>query len=179
MITLKYFEPSDFDQLIEWSGDEAFLLQWAGKQFQFPLNKEQLKQYLNEANDMNSSDRLVYKVIDEISNQVIGHISLGVIDRHNRSGRVERVLVGDRTGRGKGYGKQMILEILRIGFDDLKLHRISLGVFDFNKSAIKCYESTGFVREGLLRDIRKYRDTYWNLIEMSILENEWARMKSN
>ncbi|MNP78416.1 hypothetical protein D3C76_1760270 [compost metagenome] len=69
----------------------------------------------------------------------------------------------------------MIDEALRIGFEEEKLHRISLGVFDFNVSAIRCYEKAGFVQEGLIRDARRYEDTFWNLIEMSILENEWKK----
>jgi RimJ/RimL family protein N-acetyltransferase len=55
------------------------------------------------------------------------------------------------------------------------LHRISLGVFDFNERAIRCYEKVGFSREGLLRDARRFKDYYWNLIEMSMLEHEWRR----
>jgi RimJ/RimL family protein N-acetyltransferase len=69
----------------------------------------------------------------------------------------------------------MIKEILNIAFDQLQLHRVSLGVFDFNISAITCYEKAGFIKEGLLRDSRKNDDEYWSLWEMSILENEWLK----
>lgn len=72
----------------------------------------------------------------------------------------------------------MMKEILKVVFDELKLHRVSLGVFDFNLSAIACYEKTGFIKEGLLRDSIKNDDEYWNLWEMSILENEWLESKS-
>jgi RimJ/RimL family protein N-acetyltransferase len=72
----------------------------------------------------------------------------------------------------------MIKEILKIAFDELQLHRVSLGVFDFNFSAIACYEKAGFIKEGLLRDSRKNGDEYWSLWEMSILENEWLKTKN-
>jgi RimJ/RimL family protein N-acetyltransferase len=176
MIRLDFFDRSDFKQLIEWSGDEAFLLQWAGPQFTYPLSEDQLENYLDGANDMSNSDKLIYKSIDVLTGTVVGHISLGGIDRENRSGRIGKVLVGSPSGRGKGIGQEMIKAILKIGFEELKLHRISLGVFDFNEAAIRCYEKTGFSREGLLRDARRYKNTFWNLIEMSILEDEWRRM---
>lgn len=67
----------------------------------------------------------------------------------------------------------MMKAILKVAFEELNLHRVSLGVFDFNVSAIACYEKAGFTKEGLLRDSRKNGDEYWNLWEMSILENEW------
>lgn len=175
MIELRYFTSSDFKQLIEWSGDEAFMLQWAGPQFQYPLTEDQLTQYIEGANDPLKSDRLIYKAMDQASGQTVGHISLR-IERENRSGRIGRVLVGSSHTRGAGIGLQMINAVLKIGFDELKLHRISLGVFDFNHAAIRCYEKAGFIREGLLRDARKYQDSYWNLIEMSMLEDEWKRM---
>jgi RimJ/RimL family protein N-acetyltransferase len=175
MIKLEYFNKSDFKQLIEWSGDEAFLLQWAGPQFKFPLTEEQITNYFEGSNDINKSDKLIFKAIDGQTGTVIGHISIGGIDRENRSGRIGKVLVGKSLERGNGIGQQMIKAILRIGFEELKLHRISLGVFDFNEAGIKCYEKAGFSREGRLRDARKYKDNYWSLIEMSVLEDEWKR----
>ncbi len=86
------------------------------------------------------------------------------------------MLVGDKNGRGRGIGVRMMKEILRVAFDELHLHRVSLGVFDFNTSAIACYEKAGFKKEGLLREIRKIGDEYWSLWEMSILEDEWQVM---
>lgn len=71
----------------------------------------------------------------------------------------------------------MMKEILKVAFDELKLHRVSLGVFDFNLSAITCYKKTSFIHEGLLRDLAKKDDEYWNLWEMTILENEWLKSK--
>lgn len=69
----------------------------------------------------------------------------------------------------------MVAALLNIAFNDLSLHRVGLGVFDFNESAIRSYEKVGFVKEGLLRDVRKMGDEYWSLWEMSILEDEWRR----
>lgn len=104
---------------------------------------------------------------------MIGHISLDNIDKKNKSARLGKVLVGDGSLRGRGIGPVMIEKVLKIAFEELSLHKVSLGVFDFNKSAIACYENVGFVKEGLLRDSRKIKDEYWNLWEMSILEQEW------
>ncbi|MBU5265655.1 GNAT family N-acetyltransferase [Virgibacillus proomii] len=176
MIELRFFERSDFQQLINWIKSPQFLLQWGGPNFSFPLTEQQLENYIKDANNNNSSV-LIYSVIDKETGNVIGHISLGNIDRNNKSARVGKVLVGDKNARGKGIGVQMMTEILKIAFDKLELHRVSLGVFDFNTSAIACYEKVGFKKEGLLRDSRKINKEYWSLWEMSILEYEWKEMK--
>ncbi|MCM3567255.1 GNAT family N-acetyltransferase [Neobacillus mesonae] len=174
MIELKYFERSDFQQLIHWVESPEFLLQWSGPAFEYPLTESQLEKYIMNANHDNS-DTLIFKVVDDETGNVVGHISLGRIDRKHRSARVGKVLVGDENARGKGIGRQMINEILKIAFDELHMHRVSLGVFDFNTPAIACYEKAGFVKEGLLRDSSKIGDDYWNQWEMSILESEWQK----
>ncbi len=176
MIELKYFERCDFKQLINWVDSPEFLLQWGGPGFNYPLNDIQLEKYIENANHENS-ETMVYKVFDHATGQAIGHISLSRIDRKNSSARIGKVLVGDKKTRGKGIGQKMIKEILKIAFNELHLHRVSLGVFDFNVSAISCYEKAGFVKEGLHRDSRKIGSEYWSLWEMSILENEWLEMK--
>ncbi|MFC4025550.1 GNAT family N-acetyltransferase [Oceanobacillus longus] len=172
MIQLEYFETSDFQQLINWIETPELLRQWGGPAFDFPLTVNQLEKYMENANS-DSSDTLVYKVVDKETEAVIGHISLGRIDRKNRSARIGKVLVGDKNARGKGIGEQMIKQILTIAFDELCLHRISLGVYDFNVAAISCYEKVGFIKEGLLRDSAKNGDEYWSSWEMSVLEKEW------
>jgi len=173
MIELTYFERSDFRQLIDWIDSPEFLTQWSGSKFEFPLTEKQLEKYLEKANNENA-DTYIYKVILKETGQVIGHISLGRIDRRNKSARIGKVLVGDTALRGKKIGQQMIAEILKLAFEQLHLHRVSLGVFDFNHSAIACYEKAGFTKEGLLRDSSKVGDNYWNMWEMSILDHEWS-----
>jgi len=105
--------------------------------------------------------------------------NLNNIDRRNRSATLARVLIGEPAMRGKGIGAQMIERALEIGFGELGLHRIDLAVFDFNASAIACYERLGFVKEGCLREARRVGNTYWSLYLMGILESEWRNVKRN
>ncbi|ANF98846.1 aminoglycoside adenylyltransferase [Paenibacillus bovis] len=172
-LRLQYFTDRDYKQLIKWSGDAEFLLQWSGPQWRHPLQESDLDTYVQDANHPLYSDRLIYTAVERISNKVIGHIALTRIDRDNRSARISRVLVGAHEARGKGYGRQMIREALRIGFDALGMHRITLGVLDYNLQAKSLYESTGFQQEGYMRDAVKHNNQYYSLYEMSILEEEW------
>ncbi|HDR7707438.1 GNAT family N-acetyltransferase [Bacillus thuringiensis] len=169
VIKLKTFKKSDFKQLINWINSEEFLIQWSGNAFTFPLDEQQLEKYIESANT------LAFKVVDEETSDVIGHISLGQIDNINKSARIGKVLVGNTKMRGRSIGKHMMKAVLHIAFDELKLHRVTLGVYDFNTSAISCYEKIGFVKEGLLREAKRVGETYWNLWEMSMLEYEWKK----
>ncbi|MFC9727636.1 GNAT family N-acetyltransferase [Bacillus cereus] len=169
VIKLESFQKSDFKQLINWINSEEFLIQWSGNAFTFPLDEQQLEKYIESANT------LAFKVVDEETSDVIGHISFGQIDNINKSARIGKVLVGNTKMRGRSIGKHMMKAVLHIAFDELKLHRVTLGVYDFNTSAISCYEKIGFVKEGLLRESKRVGETYWNLWEMSMLEYEWKK----
>lgn len=175
MIELEYFEKADFQQLINWIDSREFLLQWSGNTFKYPLTKEQLEKYIKDAN-YESSNKLVFKIRNKNTNKTIGHIAILNIDKNNRVARIGAVLIGDEEFRGKGFGQKAIKEVLKVVFKDLKLHKASLGVFDFNKSALKCYENIGFKKDGLIRDSLKNGNEYWNLWEMSILEEEWKQI---
>jgi RimJ/RimL family protein N-acetyltransferase len=189
MIKLEYFTADDFatlkewisdEQLLfmEWISDEQLLLNWAGSSFRYPLTDERLNWYIKGANDFDDSDTLIYKAVDNGSGKTLGHISLTAVNRPNRSARITRVIVGNPAERGKKVGEQMIREVMRIGFEDLKLHRMSLGVYEFNEPAIRCYKNCGFHVDGVLRDISRHGDTFWSIMEMSILEDEWTEIKS-
>lgn len=171
-IDLRAFERKDFSRLIEWVKSPAFLLQWAGPIFSFPLDEPQLARYLEKPHGVRSG-RKIFKAVHSGTHEVIGHIELDDLDWGNKSGRLCRVLVGDPSLRGKGIGVQMTRKILEVGFNQLGLHRIDLVVFDFNEEALRCYERVGFVKEGRLRDARRIGSEYWSLYQMSILEHEW------
>ncbi len=174
MIKLEFFERSDFRQLKEWIKDEELLMNWAGSLFSFPLTDASLNWYIEDVNVMPSSEAFVYKAINTTTGSTVGHISLGGISNKNKSARITRVLI-DENERGKGFCYQMVRAVLKIGFEELKLHRISLGVYDFNASAIKCYQRTGMSIEGKQRDVLLFKGKWWSLVEMSILETEWKK----
>lgn len=50
MIELVDFTREDFGTLMQWIPSEAFMIQWAGSSFEFPLHVYQLEQYIKEAN---------------------------------------------------------------------------------------------------------------------------------
>ncbi len=87
--------------------------------------------------------------------------------------------IGERDYWGRGYGTDAMQVLLRYAFDELNLHRVSLGVFEYNTRAIRAYEKAGFVVEGrgpqeLHRDGRR-----WDMIFMGILREEWQRARAD
>ena len=176
MITLEPFTAADFPQLMAWVADERLLKEWSGAMFAYPLTEAGLAWYVEGANNPHDPDVFIYKAVDARTGAAVGHISLGGISARDHAGRITRVLVGNTSERRRGICQGMVRALLRVGFEELGLHRISLGVYDFNHAAIQCYLKCGFRQEGLLRDVVRHEAGYWSLVEMGILEDEWRAL---
>ena len=166
MVKLEKFNVLDYDRLVNWIDSEKLMILFDGPCFNFPLASNQLDKYVK------NEKRLIYKVIDIQTRKIIGHAEINKIDYKNKNARVCRILVGDKLTRNKGYGEQIINELVRIGFDEMGLYRLDLGVYDFNKNAIKCYQKCNFEIEGLLKENIKSRQEYWSTYNMSLLNTK-------
>jgi RimJ/RimL family protein N-acetyltransferase len=173
LVRLRPFGRADFDRLIASAESPEFTYQWSGPLFTYPLNRPQLERYLLTAVGDPPTTR-IFTGLDE-SGTPVGHIELTRIDRVNRAASVARVLVFAEQ-RGRGLGRALLLEALKVGFEELNLHRIELYVFDFNLAAVRAYEHAGLTIEGRLRDVRKVGDAFWSVYQMSMLETEWRRL---
>ena len=170
-MVLRPFDRADFPRLLSWIESPDFLYQWAGPFFTYPLDEAQLDRYLLLATG-DPPTRRIFTALDAHGGEAVGHIELSQIDRRHRSASLSRVMVAPGR-RGLGLGRAMVRAALRVAFDELRLHRVELVVFDFNQAAIGCYERAGLIREGVLRDARRVGDEYWSVVQMSILEAEW------
>lgn len=171
MIRLEFFTKDDFADLQKWINTEELMMNWAGGLFTFPLTEESLEWYISDTNTPESG-AYVFKVLEESTGRVVGHISLGSLSQKNRSARITRVFLSPET-RGKGYCYHMIRAVAYFGFRELNLHRISLGVYSNNKDALNCYLKAGFIIEGTMRDNTFFNNEWFSLVEMSMLENEF------
>jgi RimJ/RimL family protein N-acetyltransferase len=118
-----------------------------------------------------TTDRLDLAIIDNACGDCVGEVVLNEWDEPNRSCSFRIMVVA--AGQNRGLGTEATRLVLRHGFEVLGLHRIHLGVFAFNPRARRAYEKVGFVPEGVRRDALLWDGTWYDSIEMSILENEW------
>jgi RimJ/RimL family protein N-acetyltransferase len=160
MIQLIPFQISDADQLISWIGSEEMLLQFSGPAFTFPLDEKQLR--------INSEDkkRFSYKVVDLSTNAMIGYSEIYLLDKS--SVLLGRIIIGDPECRGKGLGQKLVELLLEISFNQLKVEKAELNVFDWNINAIRCYEKAGFVINPSKTYKREIKGETWTALNMVI-----------
>lgn len=85
------------------------------------------------------------------------------------------IFIGEDNYRGKGLGTQATLQILKHGFENLKLNKIFLRVLNDNIAAVNSYIKAGFQKEGLFREDVFINNKYYDVLFMSILKNEWSK----
>jgi RimJ/RimL family protein N-acetyltransferase len=81
--------------------------------------------------------------------------------------------IGEKEYQGIGCGTEAMRMLLRYGFEELNLHRVSLSVFEYNSRGIRSYEKAGFREEGRIRQFVIREGKTWDLIFMGILRSEW------
>ncbi|MBO4779151.1 MAG: GNAT family N-acetyltransferase [Selenomonadaceae bacterium] len=75
--------------------------------------------------------------------------------------------------KGLGYGREALNLLLKWTFEFKKFHRVWIDCKEYNSIALNLYESLGFVREGVLREII-FTDGVWeNLIVFGMLDREF------
>ncbi len=92
-----------------------------------------------------------------------------VSDKHAEIGYCLR-----RDAWGKGIGTKVASLLLRFGFSDLSLHRITAKCDTENHASYRIMEKNGMQREGVLREEKNIRGKWRNSYIYSILEHEWV-----
>ncbi len=169
MIKLEPFNTSDFDRFISWVDSRELLVTIAGNLFSYPVTTAQLQNYLQQ------KDSHSFNVVDMSSNKVIGHAELILSGKDLF--KIDKLIIGDKSKRGKGVGQEVIHALLKHAFTKLQAKTVELNVFDWNIGAIRCYEKCGFVNNPGKQAIFKMDDKDWLALNMAIEKDDWERRK--
>jgi RimJ/RimL family protein N-acetyltransferase len=102
---------------------------------------------------------------------LIGHFSLFFSSSEHRQGEVGFVVHPDHHGRG--YAIEGALEMLRLGFEELGLHRI-IGRCDArNEASAGLMERLGMRREAHLVENEFVKGEWTDELDFALLDREW------
>lgn len=111
---------------------------------------------------------------------LIGYVCLSPVPpsmSHHRCSNIAICLRGDYQNRG--YGSEAINWVVDWGFRHANLHRIGIGAVSFNDRAIKLYQKLGFTIEGRQRERILWDRKWYDLVDMSMLEQEWETLRAS
>lgn len=84
----------------------------------------------------------MFNVVDTADKKVVGHAQL--IKYGEGIYKIDKLIIGDKTNRGKGRGQAVINALIAYAFENGVAEIVELNVFDWNIAGIKCYEKCGF-----------------------------------
>lgn len=141
MLTLRPYQKTDTDRILQWIRDERTFHQWCADRFgHYPISADEFNEQYAEWSAENEFHPLT--AIDE-EVHIVGHLFIRRIASEQRIFRFGFVIVDD-TRRGQHIGTEMLRLALQYAIEDLNADKITLGVFENNPSAYRCYRSLGF-----------------------------------
>jgi len=114
-----------------------------------------------------------FAIVENASGELVGGIGLSVEESHMHAE------IGYWIGVphwGKGYATEAAREIVRHGFEDIRLNRIFAGVFTGNPASEQVLKEIGFKHEGTLRQHFQKNGTFLDNECYGILASDWRAL---
>jgi UDP-4-amino-4,6-dideoxy-N-acetyl-beta-L-altrosamine N-acetyltransferase len=166
---LRRIEREDIPTFVRWFDDpevRTFLM------INSPISHAQEERWFDRK--LNDKDSELF-AIETLDGTHIGNIELFGFHRTHRWSELG-VVLGEKAYWGQGYGSDAIRTLLRFAFEELNLHRVQLRVYEDNERAIRAYRKCGFELEGRMRDAVFRRGRYYDVLLMSVLDDEFAAL---
>jgi RimJ/RimL family protein N-acetyltransferase len=169
---LRPFEDDDLDALhaIESRPDVVRFLYWE------PRSRDEVREALERRKQMtaidDSSDALRLAGVLQGPGTLIGDFSLQLVSREHQQGEIGFVMHPDHHGRG--YATEASALLLRLGFDELGLHRIVGRCDARNGASARLMERLGMRREAHLRENEFVKGEWCDELVYAMLATEWA-----
>jgi diamine N-acetyltransferase len=138
-----------------------------------PLSLAMEERWFEDLLDHHGRDRWHFVICRRVDGRPVGSLDLHEIDLTN-GGAGLGIVIGESADRSQGYGGDAIDTLLDFGFDELRLERVWLDVFESNPGARRLYERLGFVHEATFRHGIFRAGRYDDVHRMAILRAEWA-----
>ncbi len=167
-LTLRAYWPTDANVITTWLKSEYLMHQWCADRYErFPVTPEDMNVYHARYIEGQRSRALTMTYGDDI----VGYITLRTPADDSSEQRLGFVIVDD-SKRGKGLGKALVSMAVDYAFLKLGATKVSLGVFENNPAAIRCYESAGFRRvDKPDKECYQCLGEIWNCIEMQLCQH--------
>ena len=171
-VYLRPGERSDIPNWVRWLNDaetSSFLNMRA------PMSQAMEEKWFEDMVGHQGKDQFHYVICLLENDQPIGSLGLFAVDYVNGNAGIG-ISIGEKSLWGKGYGTDAMNALLDFGFGMLRLERMWLEVYVFNKRARRSYDKSGFVLEGTERRAVFKQGRYLDVELMSMLRDEWAAL---
>lgn len=161
MLVVRNVVESDMETLRKWRNNDIVRASSHSDQY---ITEESQKAWWNQVVDKDA-----YFIVEE-DNKPIGTFSFkpgGPAMRLEWSFHINPELIG------KGYGKKLCLEALKVAFENLNANKVVGEVLYNNKKSIGLHKSLGFTQEACFRQHTLKNDEYYDVLVFGLLKDEY------
>jgi RimJ/RimL family protein N-acetyltransferase len=171
---LRGFTPADLDDLHAMFGrdDVSRYLMWE------PMSREQvatlLERRIAQVRIDKEGEGFGFALEERASGRFVGEVVLRWLSEESRQGEIGWSLHPE--AQGKGYATEAAGALLRLGFEDMGLHRIVAECDPRNDGSIRVMQRLGMRREADHVDAMWLKGEWVGSTIFAILEEEWQAL---
>ena len=158
---LREFADSDAEKIVRWTGSEREFRLWCADRYEkYPISAADMTAMYDECGKTGA-----FFPMTAVEEDIVGHLILRYIDEKHETVRFGFVIV-DNAVRGSGRGRKMLELAKEYAVKVLNARKLTLGVFDVNTAALRCYKSVGFTETGCDDEAFEVLGESWKCIEL-------------
>jgi len=110
----------------------------------------------------------LFAIVENASGRHIGNLKIGPVDPNHGRGDLS-YFIGEPDARGRGYATEAVALGVRIGFEQLGLHKLTAGIYLENAESGRVLEKNGFVVEGRRASHFAFEGRWTDMVEYGLL----------
>jgi RimJ/RimL family protein N-acetyltransferase len=167
LVRLRAMGPADAETLWRWNHDPE-VMRWMDNTYAQTV--EQVRNRLTER-PRNTYGDLLLGIEALTDSTLIGLVTLHDADPETGIATLD-IYLGEKAYWGGGYATDAMRTVCRYGFEDMRLHKVTLTVVTENHAARRVYDKVGFVEEGRLRQVFRRDGKWYDMFTMGLLADE-------
>lgn len=172
-LIIRPFTPADEDDMFDFESRDDVARYLFNEPRTRADNAEELAKRVTQTKLENDGDTLLLAV--DYNGTVIGYVLLTLLSRDNSQGEFGYVFHPEY--QGKGLASEAAVEILRLGFETLNLHRIIGRCDPRNDASARLMERLGLRKEAHFRELEIFKGEWGDEFTFAMLKNEWDQRK--
>jgi len=175
LVQLRPIQRADISYFLQWFNDPE-VTQYLG--MYLPMNEMAEQKFIEDlsTNRSTTDANFVIEAINGNNSTPIGSMNLHGINNKDHNATFG-IAIGDKGYWSKGYGTEAAGLMLRYGFEQLNLHRISSSAWSFNERSIRLHIKVGFKEEGRRREAIFKNGYYADDVMFGLLREDWKKLK--
>ena len=167
-IELLPFNPENVKIHAKWVNDPKTRLY---AQNVFPVSHEDLKKRLEQTQERPKRD-ISFEIYHKELDKIVGFVEFHHINYINHAANLS-VVIGEKELWGKNLGAEAAKQMLKYGFDELNLVKVTAIALKPNKGACRMLEKIGMKLELVLKNQTYFDGAYVDELNFCIFREEW------